>query len=190
MPRLALAMRNHSILRVNCFASWRGAFPGVARRYSCRVNLGGSLSVPSRKSAGNRLSGMSNQEHFKVVPHFPRIVYVEAHPDMRYLMAVFLESAGYICVGAASNAEAVECLEYAVQEFHLVIASHQPPNVDGLTLAQELRAKMFRGSIMIYSLTVDESDEKDCKQFGVDAVLRNPTAGKLFLQKVAALCRQ
>ena len=49
---------------------------------------------------------------------------------------------------------------------------------------------MFRGSIMICSLAVDDSDEAHCKQFGVDAVLRNPTVGILFLQKVAALCRR
>ena len=121
---------------------------------------------------------------------FPRILYVDPHPSTRELMALFLEYAGHRCVAVASSVEAVERLRRDVEKFRLVIATHQPPEIDALALARELRAKMFCGAIMIQSFELDESDELDCRTFGVDAVLRNPTSGTVFLQKVAALCGQ
>ena len=135
---------------------------------------------------------MSERRHQQPQAGAPRgpiwILYVEAHPEMRALMVLFLQSAGYACAAAASHVEALSRIATGPEAFRLVITNHQPSTVDGLMLARELRAKMFRGSIMVYSLTLDDTDEAECEKHGVDAVLRNPISGALFLEKIAALC--
>jgi len=118
------------------------------------------------------------------------ILYVEAHPEMRTLMTLFLQSAGYAGTAAAGHVEALSRIATGPEDFQLVITNHQPPTVDGLMLARELRARMFGGSIMVYSLALEDADEAECQKYGVDAVLRNPVSGALFLEKIAELCRR
>ena len=118
-----------------------------------------------------------------------RILYVEMYADLRTLMIQCLEYFGHHCVAAASREEALEYIASTWEEFDLVIIAHETPHLDGLALAKELRTQAFPGRIMFYCMELDESDHPDCKAYGVDAIVRKPTPGRLILQKITALCR-
>ena len=133
---------------------------------------------------------MSEHQVFGRLQSAPaRILYVEMHSELRVLMIQFLEYFGHCCVAAASREEALENIASTWKEFDLVIIAHETPHLDGLALAQELRIRAFRGRIMFYCMELDESDHPHCQAYGVDAIVRKPTPGRLILQKITALCR-
>jgi two-component system chemotaxis response regulator CheY len=93
------------------------------------------------------------------------ILIVDDSPSMREMIRFTLESAGYQVITAADG---IEAMEYANQNSaNLVVTDINMPNMDGITLIQELRKLESYKFTPILTLTTEGGD--DLKQDGKDA---------------------
>ena len=93
------------------------------------------------------------------------ILIVDDSPSMREMIRFTLKSAGYRVIAATDG---VEAMQYANQNsVNLVVTDINMPNMDGITLIQELRKLDSYKFTPILTLTTEGGD--DLKQDGKDA---------------------
>ena len=95
------------------------------------------------------------------------MLVVDDEPDIRYLLAVILERAGYTVIEAAHGDAALE--EVRSSQPLLVITDRMMPVMDGTELIERLRADAGTAGIPIVMLTATPGGEP-----GADAVLMKP----------------
>lgn len=95
------------------------------------------------------------------------VLVVDDEPDIRYLLAVVLERAGYAVIEAAHGNAALE--QVLSSQPQLVITDRMMPVMDGAELIKRLRADEGTAGIPIVVLTATPGGEP-----GADAVLMKP----------------
>jgi two-component system chemotaxis response regulator CheY len=93
------------------------------------------------------------------------ILVVDDSPSMREMIRFTLKSAGYRVIAVSDG---VEAMQYAIENpVILVVTDINMPNMDGITLIQELRKLESYKHTPILTLTTESGD--DLKQDGKDA---------------------
>jgi two-component system chemotaxis response regulator CheY len=96
-----------------------------------------------------------------------KILAVDDSVTMRKMVSVTLQRGGYDVVEAIDGVDALE--KAKTDEVDLVLADVNMPNMDGLTLIQELRKLKAYASKPILVLTTESSDEMKAKGRAVGA---------------------
>lgn len=91
-----------------------------------------------------------------------RILAVDDSASMRQMVGITLSGAGHQVKQAADGVEALEIAER--QKFDLVITDVNMPNMDGITLVRELRARANYRYVPLLVLTTEATVER--KQLG------------------------
>ncbi|MDR5805566.1 response regulator transcription factor [Caballeronia sp. LP006] len=124
------------------------------------------------------------------MPSSPRILIVDDDHSLRVLLVEYLAGHGMTTEGAASAAEARECL--AADTFDLVLLDLGLPDGDGLELAREWRAGGEGGAMPIICLTgrTEEADRVMGLELGADDYVTKPFSPREVLARVRAVLRR
>ncbi|MGZ8793906.1 MAG: response regulator [Gaiellaceae bacterium] len=95
------------------------------------------------------------------------MLVVDDEPDIRFLLAVVLERAGYAVIEAAHGNAALQQVRFS--QPRLVITDRMMPGMGGTELIRRLRADEGTAGIPIVMLTATPGGEP-----GADAVLMKP----------------
>ena len=102
-----------------------------------------------------------------------RILVVDDEPRVRKLIEIHLGRRGYEVVGANDGNEALDALQR--QPFALIVTDLHMPNLDGLALAQRLRADPATARIPVVMLSATKRwEDGDAPTEGVDIFLAKP----------------
>jgi CheY-like chemotaxis protein len=105
---------------------------------------------------------------------------VDDEPDVRFLLRITLELAGYAVIEASHGEAALESVR--VSPPALVITDRMMPRMGGGELIERLRADVGTAAIPIVMLTGTEG-----AQPGADAVMTKPFEPKALIRLVARL---
>lgn len=81
-----------------------------------------------------------------------RILIVDDEPDIRHLIAITLESAGYQLVEAGKGTEALQALER--ENVDLAILDIMMPDMDGWEVCRQIRSRQQTKNLPVIILTV------------------------------------
>ena len=113
---------------------------------------------------------------------------VDDSKTMREMVAFTLEGAGYDVIKACDGVDALNVLDG--KSVDLIITDVNMPNMDGLTLVKELRARSEFRAVPILILTTEGGS--DMKQRGRDAGatgwIVKPFEPEKFINTVAKVC--
>lgn len=102
----------------------------------------------------------------------PAVLVVDDELPMRLVSAAMLQRLGYRPVLAEDGAHALEVYEAYEGQFAAVLSDVQMPALEGRALARELRARGFRGSLILASGVLDPDAVAGVVE--VDGFLRKP----------------
>jgi CheY-like chemotaxis protein len=108
------------------------------------------------------------------------VLVVDDEPDIRFLLRLTLELAGYTVIEASHGEAALESVR--VSPPALVITDRMTPRMGGGELIERLRADVGTAAIPIVMLTGTEG-----AQPGADAVMTKPFETKALIRLVARL---
>jgi len=118
------------------------------------------------------------------------ILVADDDPDIRGIVSLRLNKAGYETIEAANGDEAL----HAVRERPpaLLILDVMMPQRNGFEVARELRGDPSTGDIPILMLTASVQDSDVAKGFeiGADDYLRKPFKTNELLDRVASMLRE
>lgn len=86
------------------------------------------------------------------------ILIVDDSASLRQVINITLSSAGYEVVEACDGIDALSKLDG--RKFHLIISDVNMPNMDGITLVQEVKKKPEYKFTPIIMLTTESQEEK------------------------------
>ena len=117
-----------------------------------------------------------------------KIMTVDDSKTMRDMVGFTLRNAGFEVIEAEDGAQALSVL--AGNPVDLVITDINMPNMDGITLVKELRAKPTYRSTPILILTTEGGDEKksEGRAAGATGWIVKPFAPEKLLQVVTKVC--
>jgi len=110
----------------------------------------------------------------------PRILVVDAEPDMRFLIRLYLEKAGHQVVEAGHGAAALESVHEALPD--LVVTDVMMPVMGGLELIERLRSDPATATIPILVVSGDSELAE-----GADTALEKPFAPDRLVEAASAL---
>ena len=113
-----------------------------------------------------------------------RILLVEDEEGLRALNARGLTSRGYTVLEAGNGVEAIDVLEKSGKPVDLVVSDVVMPEMDGPTLARELRTRNPDLKIIFVSGYAEDAFQKNLPEHGQYAFLPKPFTLK---QLVAAV---
>lgn len=116
-----------------------------------------------------------------------RILLVDDEQSIQTLLSFPLEKDGYEVVQAADGREALQ--RFAEQPFDLVVLDVMMPQVDGLEVCKELRARSTVPIIML-SARSDEIDKVLGLELGADDYITKPFSMREFRSRVKAALRR
>ena len=115
------------------------------------------------------------------------ILYADDMRELRELMRDRLALDGHTVATAADGEEALACLTRAPDAFHLIIADHHMPRVDGLDLVWHIRQLPYAGKIIILSSELSPALHERYHRFGVNLLLTKPIFPPTFCQRLREL---
>ena len=118
----------------------------------------------------------------------PSILVADDHENIRNLIAVYLNRAGYQVHLAADGVQALEILEKTYID--LLIADIMMPRLDGYGLIKELRDARYALPILIITAKERIEDKIQGFQAGTDDYMVKPIDFDEMLLRVAALLRR
>jgi len=122
----------------------------------------------------------ANQGHHDGTEHPYRVLLLDDVENIRRLMRIFLEKAGFV-VDTASNGR--EGLQYLLRDYYdVVVTDYRMAEMDGLTFAEEATAIWPRLGMVMMSCYVDEKMEEQARKLGVSQVLPKPVRREDFVQ--------
>jgi CheY-like chemotaxis protein len=117
-----------------------------------------TTSTPSKRKAGDSV----------------RILIVEDEPDTLEMLDASFRSRGFDTIACASAAEALECI--GRKQFDILISDIAMPEMDGLQLIRDLRARPELATVPAIALTgyASQTDAKAAISAGFDLHLSKP----------------
>jgi len=115
------------------------------------------------------------------------VLYAEDLRDLRELMRLILQRAGYEIETVADGAEALRRLHAPRADFDLLITDHHMPVLNGLELVRQLPAIPFRGKIIVFSSEIDPAVHREYHRLGVALILAKPIRPEALRQVLAQL---
>jgi two-component system KDP operon response regulator KdpE len=102
------------------------------------------------------------------------ILAVEDETALAQLLALVL--GGPNCkVATASNGEkALAKIAAAKRPFDVIITDHKMPQMPGVELVRQLRARNFAGKVIVLSGHLAENNVREYEQLGVDKMISKP----------------
>ncbi|MFD2112917.1 response regulator [Thiorhodococcus fuscus] len=115
------------------------------------------------------------------------ILMVDDSASLRSVVAIALRGAGYDVIEASDGRDALAKL--AGQKVHLIISDVNMPNMDGITLVQELKKQPSYRFTPIMMLTTETQPEKKeaARAAGAKAWLVKPFQPPTLLEAVSKL---
>lgn len=121
--------------------------------------------------------------HVSVPGVVPEVLVVDDEPQVREIVATYLERDGFRVRTAATGAEALA--ELAKQRADLVVLDLMLPGVDGLAVLRKLRESGDQVPVIVLSAKGRESERVAGLELGADDYLAKPASPR----EVAARCR-
>jgi two-component system, chemotaxis family, chemotaxis protein CheY len=117
-----------------------------------------------------------------------RVLTVDDSKTMRDMVSFTLKGAGFDVVEAEDGVRALAALDKATVD--LVITDINMPNMDGITLVRQLRARPATRSTPILILTTEGGDDKkaDGRAAGATGWIVKPFSPDKLLQVVSKVC--
>ena len=115
------------------------------------------------------------------------VLVVDDVPDIAFMLAAYLERAGYRVVSVFSASEALNAARE--QHFDAVISDIGLPLMDGYQLAKELRSlpQYVKTPLIAVTGFTEYSDQQNAFSAGFDAHLRKPIDPKKIIDLMAHL---
>lgn len=115
------------------------------------------------------------------------ILLVDDYAPNHRLMSFVLEQSGYAVVSALDGMQALDCL--ASMPIDLIVTDLTMPRLDGIGLAERVRAdsRLRRLPIIVVTASGKETDEVKAAGVGVDAFLTKPVDSEDLARAVAGL---
>ena len=116
-----------------------------------------------------------------------KILVVEDHPDLVFILTSVLESLGYTVVSATHGSEGVE--KAAKEKPHLILMDILMPGMDGREATRKIRSNPETKDIPILATTVlnKEPELKRCIEAGCNDWLVKPFSRQDLQGKIHAL---
>ena len=115
-----------------------------------------------------------------------RILYADDMQELRDMVQITLARDGHEVECAADGQLALQRLEEE-PSFDLVITDHQMPNMNGLELVKQLRARSFPGKILLFTSGLTTEICEAYHSRNVDNILRKPVFPYELRQALARL---
>lgn len=112
-----------------------------------------------------------------------RILLIEDNPINRAVMSKILTNAGHTVVTAATGAEALALLEQ--QAFDLALVDLQLPDIDGISIAQEVRSRGCKLPLWALTAHGEESYRQKAIEAGMSGFLVKPIPTHELLSQVS-----
>ena len=103
-----------------------------------------------------------------------RVLYAEDLPELRELMRLNLQRAGFLIETVGDGGAALRRLREIPGEVDLLITDHHMPVMNGLELVRRLPAAGFRGRVMVFSSEIDPAVHREYLRLGVHQILPKP----------------
>lgn len=106
-----------------------------------------------------------------------RLLCVEDNEDIRFMLTIILNQAGYDAASAGGTAQALEAARR--EHFDLFILDTRLGDESGLDLCRELRAAQPEARVIFYSAAVYDSDRQAALAAGACAYVAKPGTAEL-----------
>ena len=116
-----------------------------------------------------------------------RILIAEDEDDIRRLLALNMKKEGYDVIECKDGMEALEA--FKKQEIHLALLDIMMPNIDGITVMEEIRKSSIIPIIFITAMSTD-SDKVLALGLGADDYIVKPVNAIELTARVAAQLRR
>ena len=103
-----------------------------------------------------------------------QILVVEDEKALAHMIAMVLGGPAAKVIKAKNGWEALIKIGVAPRPFDIVITDHQMPRMTGLQLVRRLRAKDFRGKILVLSGQLSDEDISAYEELNVDMMMTKP----------------
>ena len=114
----------------------------------------------------------------------PTILIVDDDPAMRRLLDLIFEQEGFTVFTAANGLEALNSIRLRSAEIDIVLTDFMMPGMNGLALAEELKAQQPRLPVLILSACAESLDSGS---FDEKRILTKPFEAKSLLNSVRRL---
>jgi CheY-like chemotaxis protein len=117
----------------------------------------------------------------------PVVLVVDDVEDLRALVGLYLEGAGYRVIAAADGVDALMTLAH--QRVDVILSDIDMPNLDGLKLMEILHQKGIGTPIVFLTATDDEDTEGRVLSYGASDFIRKPVRKEVLLLRVGNALR-
>ncbi len=119
-----------------------------------------------------------------------KILVVDDEPDILEILSYNLEKEGYAVITASDGEEGLKQAEKENPD--LIILDIMMPNMDGVEVARNLRAKKLFGNTLIAFLTAREEDYSQIAALDVggDDYITKPIRPRVLISRIKALLRR
>ena len=122
------------------------------------------------------------------LPTVPQILVVDDDPEIRRLLAKFIETQGLRVLVAANRRELEERL--ATQHIDLVVLDVLLPDGSGLDICRDLRARRSRVPIILLTALKEDVDRIIGLELGADDYLGKPFNPRELVARIRAVLRR
>ncbi len=116
------------------------------------------------------------------------ILLVEDNTDLRKLLRIHLQRAGYGVYEAGNGAEALDVIDRVA--IHLLVVDIMMPVMDGYELTRELREADMNMPVLMISARETLEDKREGFRRGIDDYMTKPVDAEELLMRVEALLRR
>jgi CheY-like chemotaxis protein len=100
-----------------------------------------------------------------------RVLYAEDEPGVAMITQTLLEMEGFAVEHAPNGRAALEKFLQDPARYDAVLTDDAMPEMTGVQLTQELRARGFAGRVVVYSGVVDAAKARTYTALGVSAIV-------------------
>ena len=119
-----------------------------------------------------------------------RVLIAEDESAIREFVVINLKRGGYDVIEAQDGAEALELYESCGGDVDVAVLDVMMPNVDGLTVCRELRAKNNNIGIIMLTAKSQEMDKITGLMMGADDYMTKPFSPTELVARVDAIYRR
>jgi CheY-like chemotaxis protein len=109
------------------------------------------------------------------------VLIVEDEPQIRQLVGIVLEAAGYTVLEAGNGMDALDMMRKRFEPLDMIILDLRMPKMDGFEFLYRLK-RHERSSTPVLVLTAHEESFGKARDFGADACISKPFDRKQLLE--------